>query len=327
MTLGKNAPQIYQYAIGLIEEAECDAPPPTPFELGKIVDRETRKIETLIGKFIYSGYNMWTTQRIEQTYLLDVRNMGRKSKLRIDHETEMTVNTDQDSQAMAQILNVIVKQAMGETGLLQFGHRPRFFDATCPVNVAELNMQIWSGFKASACKYDNGCSLIIDNCARFMSTKSVLDRIQAIYDEVFEQGGDKDRSRALDMFQDACRKELTGSSVIANYGTKRTYIVKDIKFDQGPTSTFFEMNDGTQISVAKYFYKQYQLKITDKRQPMLIMQQGGRDISVPSEFCLLDGVPDSIRNNSRSMRTLLNQVKQNPAQKMDSIVKMVQKLF
>ena len=140
----------------------------------------------MIGKFIYSGYNIWTTQRIEQTYLLDVRNMGRKCKLRIDHETEMTVNTDQDTQAMAQIINVIVKQAMGETGLLQFGVRPRFFDASSPVNVQELNMQIWSGFKASACKYDNGCSLIIDNCARFMSTKSVLDRIQAIYDELFE---------------------------------------------------------------------------------------------------------------------------------------------
>lgn len=61
--------------------------------------------------------------------------------------------------------------------------------------------------------------------------------------------------------------------------------------------------------MAKYFYKQYQLKITDKRQPMLIMNQGGRDISVPPEFCLLDGVPDQIRNNSRSMRTLLNTVK------------------
>jgi hypothetical protein len=62
MQIGKNAPQIYQYAIALIEEAECDAPPPTPFELAKIIDRETRKIETLIGKFLYSGYNIWTTQ-------------------------------------------------------------------------------------------------------------------------------------------------------------------------------------------------------------------------------------------------------------------------
>ena len=186
MTLGKNAPQIYQYAIALIEEAECDAPAPTPFELAKIMDRETRKIETLIGKFLYSGYNIWTTQKLDQTYLLDVKNMGRKCKLSIDHETEMTVNTDQDTQAMSQIVNVIVKQAMSETGLLQFGVRPRFFDATSPIDVHELNMQIWSGFKASACRYDNGCALIIDNCSRFMSTKTVLDTIQSLYDEIME---------------------------------------------------------------------------------------------------------------------------------------------
>jgi hypothetical protein len=174
-------------------------------------------------------------------------------------------------------------------------------------------MQIWSGFKASAYRYDSGCALILDNCARFMSTTSVLDRVHAIYDELFDgdQGGDQGRLR--DKFQDQCRAELTGSSVIANYGTKRTYIVKDIRFDQGPCTTFFELRDGTQISVAKYFYKQYNLKVTDKRQPMLIMNQGGREISVPSEFCQLDGVPDSIRNNSRAMRSLLNAVKQNPA--------------
>ena len=41
----------------------------------------------------------------------------------------------------------------------------------------------------------------------------------------------------------------------------------------------------------------------------------------------MDGVPDQIRQNSRSMRTLLNQVKQNPDEKMRSIVKMVQELF
>jgi len=49
----------------------------------------------------------------------------------------------------------------------------------------------------------------------------------------------------IDKFQDRCRAELTNSSVIANYGTKRTYIVKDIRFDQAPTTTFFELRDGT----------------------------------------------------------------------------------
>jgi hypothetical protein len=92
---------------------------------------------------------------------------------------------------------------MSETGLLQFGHRPRFFDATQPIDVQELNMQIWSGFKASACMYDNGCSLIIDNCARFMSTKSVLDRIHNLYDEIVEadNGGEGlGQTRMLEIF-------------------------------------------------------------------------------------------------------------------------------
>ena len=67
--------------------------------------------------------------------------------------------------------------------------------------------------------------------------------------------------------------------------------------------------------------------MTDKRQPMLITYQNGREISLIPEFCLMDGVPSQIRNNSRNMRTLLNQVKQNPDEKMRSIVKMVQELF
>ena len=322
MSIGKNAPQIFQYPISI---EECDdstnhgsAPPVTPFELAKVVDSNTKKIELLIGKFIYSGYNIWTTQRLDECYVIDTKLMGRKVQLKIDNVGEYTVNTQdihnpnrQDGQAMSQILNVIVKQAMSETGLLQFGHRPRFFDATSPINVSELDMQIWSGFKASAYRYDSGCALILDNCARFMSTTSVLDRVHALYDETMDDERSKgvEHSRLIDKFQDRCRAELTNSSVIANYGTKRTYIVKDIRFDQAPCSTFFELRDGTQISVAKYFYKQYNLKITDKRQPMLIMNQGGREISVPPEFCQLDGVPDSIRNNSRAMRQLLNTVK------------------
>ena len=40
------------------------------FEMGKIMDREQRRIEMMIGKFIYSGYNIWTTQKLDTTYSL-----------------------------------------------------------------------------------------------------------------------------------------------------------------------------------------------------------------------------------------------------------------
>lgn len=57
----------------------------TPFELAKIVDRETKKLELMLGKFIYSGFNIWTTQKIEETYLLKSKHMGRMFQLKIDH--------------------------------------------------------------------------------------------------------------------------------------------------------------------------------------------------------------------------------------------------
>jgi hypothetical protein len=252
--------------------------------MGKIMDREKSRIEMLIGKYIYSGYNVWTTQRLDQTYSVQAKFMGKKIAVVIDQPSEYTVNTADidnpsrtDCQAMNQVLNVIVKQAMSETGMLQFGRRPRFFDSTTPIFCEDLKMQIWSGFKASAYHYSSGNNLIIDNCCRFMSTKTVLDRIDEIYDEMFENSNPQgNKNNLLQAFQQTCRDEFAHHSIIANYGNKRTYIIQDIKFDLGPCNTFFDMSDGQKVSIAKYFLKQYGLRITQKKQPMIIVSHQGR---------------------------------------------------
>lgn len=56
-----------------------------------------------------------------------------------------------------------------------------------PITVKDMNMQVWSGFKTSAYKYSNQCTLVIDNCFKFMSTNTVLDQINQIYDEIDER--------------------------------------------------------------------------------------------------------------------------------------------
>lgn len=115
--------------------------------------------------------------------------------------------------------------------------------------------------------------------------------------------------------------------MIANYGNKKTYMVQDINFDLTPCSTFFTLQDGSKMSVAKYFKKEYNLVISDKKQPMLIMRQGGKGCFVPPEFCILDGVPDQIRSNNREMRELLSKTRQDPSQKIQSVQKMIAQLF
>lgn len=119
--------------------------------------------------------------------------MGQNAILIIDINTETQICTGnlenvskKDSQALNQILNIVLIEAMKETGMVQFGKRPRFFNHQDPIDVKDMNMQIWKGFKISAQLHDEGCSLLVDNCSRFMSTKNVLSRIQEIYDQCAE---------------------------------------------------------------------------------------------------------------------------------------------
>lgn len=121
-----------------------------------------------------------------------------------------------------------------------------------------MKIQIWKGFKFSAYKYSDQCNLLLDNCSRFMSTETVLDRINQIKKDVDSQG-DCDSHKK---YKEACCKEFIGSSVIGNYGNKNLFVVKDIDFDQTPNKSTFKLYNGETITIADYYFKTYQLKIT-----------------------------------------------------------------
>lgn len=164
---------------------------------------------------------------------------------------------------MSQILNVILKEAMKLTGLVQIGNRPKFFDTSTPIELHDMNMQIWSGFKACAYKYASGCALVIDNCSRFMTLETVLDQINNIYDETqdrFNVGEMNEEQRRE--FQKVSRQRIVNQSVITNFGNRRNYTVRDIQFETGPCSEFFELKNGEKISIARYFFITYKKKIT-----------------------------------------------------------------
>ena len=61
----------------------------------------------------------------------------------------------------------------------------------------------------------------------------------------------------------------------------------------------------------------------------MVFVKKGRDqyLKIPSEYCMVDGVPDTIRSNPQKMRTLLGSVRTNPEKKMKDIGHMVNRLF
>ena len=58
------------------------------------------------------------------------------------------------------------------------------------------------------------------------------------------------------------------------------------------------------ISVSEYFFKTYKKKLSHENQPMLVIKMQGNSIKIPSEFCLIDGVPEQIRNSKNDKRKL-----------------------
>lgn len=91
MTIGDNAPQIFQYSVsieGWDTKKTC-----MPRDMEKVISRENQKIELIFGKFISSGFNIWTTKNTDETLLIETKHMGRSITLKIDHESEYVVNT------------------------------------------------------------------------------------------------------------------------------------------------------------------------------------------------------------------------------------------
>jgi hypothetical protein len=118
-------------------------------------------------------------------------------------------------------------------------------------------------------------------------------------------------------FQQRVNSQVVDNSIVTSYGKRQTYRVALIDFDNGPCSTYFELRDGSKISVAKYFFQEYGLKIKDKKQPMVFVKKGkDQYLKIPSEYCMVDGVPDTIKGNPMSMRKLLGTTRTNPEKKM-----------
>jgi hypothetical protein len=90
--------------------------------------------------------------------------------------------------------------------------------------------------------------------------------------------------------------------------------VTDVVFDQNPVDHSFEYQ-GDQISIATYFKRVYNKVITNPKQPMFLVKVAGNETMLPTEFCLLDSVPDYVRKGPK-MRDALALTRIDPQEKI-----------
>lgn len=202
------------------------------------------------------------------------------------------------------IFNIIFKTAFRQTHLRQIGRDPKFFDYERPVTddkLTAMRLQVLKGYKASVFMSETGITVAVDTLFRFMSTISCLDKIR----ELKKQAGSNDAK-----YKQLVTDQVIGSSVIADWGNKRTYQIADIDFDANPVNKKFVYNN-EEICIAQYMADVYEKRVTDNTQPLIIVKHGDNMIHLPPEFCRIDGVPDSIRA-SPGMRDCLAICRVNP---------------
>lgn len=146
-------------------------------------------------------------------------------------------------------------------------------------------IKVCPGYRGTAFGYNTGCALVLDTISKFLCSTTCLSRIIEIYDS------SKDDAE----YQKKTLSEFQYKSVIANYGLKKTYIVYGIEFTKTPFTMTFLAGTGTKMTIAEYFQKTYQIKLTDKDQPLLIIKINGKEAYLPPEVCLIDGVPENMR--------------------------------
>ena len=170
-----------------------------------------------------------------------------------------------------------------------------------------MKLQVLRGYKASVFMSESGITVAVDTLFRFMSTITCLDKINDL----------KRHARDDGQFKKLVEEEVVGSSIIADWGNKRTYKIAGVDFKFNPVSKKFVYNN-VETSVAQYMQEVYGKAITDFKQPLIMVKHADEFIYLPPEFCRIDGVPDSIRA-SPAMRDCLAICRTEPNQKMREI--------
>ena len=193
------------------------------------------------------------------------------------------------------------------------------------------NSSIYKGFYTSAQITESGLYLMVLNMNKYISGKTMYDKIKQIRSE--NNGESENEIRQI--IEDYIEEHKT---VLTAYGSFRAYRIESIDFEKTPINTGFNMKtpEGLRtISIYNYYEKQYKQIIKDKNQPLLIAERKvngqkllSNDINnnyenaiylVP-ELVLITGIENDKSGKNRR-QDIISKTKANPNQRMHEINK------
>jgi len=274
--------------------------------------------------FAFDGMQLFLTKKLDDkvTYVKSVRQHDNQ-----EFEIAIQLATELQPSQCFQLYNIIFRKVMRVMKLKQIGRH--YFNPSKPTEIPQHSMQLWPGYTTAIHEYEGGAMLNIDLAHKVLRTDSVLDHINNLKKKFRSEGDLKEGASAY----------LIGQVVLTRYNNK-TYHIDDIVWNLTPTSTF-KLSSGEDISYVDYYAKNYNLKIGDLRQPLLLNkakkktlkggQRGGEGeeeiIYLIPELCSMTGFTDEVRANFRIMKDIAEHTIIPPASRKASLENFIVEMY
>ena len=314
-----------------------------------------RQIDADLNKYFkkkfFSGYNLFASSDNPQNIIelkTCVENVEYRIELKLIKRLEFEKINDLydfegNNQRAKSFLEKIIKGI-----LLKNKNTIKFGDARTIVKINTKNVcdvdpnnnsreSVYRGYFTSAQVTENGLYLLVLNVNKHIKNTTVHEKIKELRAE-HKNLSESDIRKAIDSYFKIHKTVLT------IYGSLRTYRVDSIDFDASPKKTSFNIKDGDKmrtITIEEYFKKQYNTRIMDPNQPLIIAEskskskknqkkdnsgnidldknnnEDERIIYLVPELLYITG--NSVDTDSRNRKAFVSKTKMDPNTKMREI--------
>ena len=327
--------KIYLYSIEILPEIAKDN-----FTLQyKIYKNLEESLSKDFPKKSFSGYNLFvrTSNPIEQ-FVKNVNVENTDYIVNFKKVGSIDFNGIFDNQIINQkkkgfIEKLIKNILLSSKGTIRFGS-DRMIMKMNEENIISNNDKgkIYKGFYTSAQITENGLYLMVLNMNKYVSGKTMYEKIKQIKEE---NEGIRE-SEIREIIEEYIEDHKT---VLTSYGSMRAYRIERIDFDRTPSNTSFniKVEEGTKtINLINYYETQYRTSIKDKDQPLLVaenkiknkkllsngssIEKNENIIYLVPELVYITGMEND-RNSRGRRQDIISKTKSNPQQRFNEINK------
>ena len=337
LTLKDPLQKVYIYSIEIMPELAKDN-----YSLQKkIYKLIEQKLSPYFNKFTFAGLNLFGSTRDPKDEIIIEENVEKTDykitfkKVGALNFSEITTKQGMDQKKKNFIEKLIKDILLSSKDRVRFG-TDRMVLSMDKDNVMKGNdgSTIYKGFFTSAQITENGLYLLVLNMNKYMSGKTMYEKIY----QIMEEGRHHNRS------QDEIKQKIEDyidehRTVLTIYGSIRAYRIESIDFEKNPMNTSFNIKtqEGMKtVTIYNYYQQQYKQNIKHKDQPLLIAERKVKDkkllkseedknknedlIYLVPELVLITGIENEAGSKSRR-QDIISKTKTNPNQRMNEINK------